>query len=680
MRRSLMAACIGLALICFSSSLFAQPPDTLWTRTFGTNRPDQGFDVQQTLDGGYVLAGYTTTANPDNSLYNLIKTNANGTMLWSRTWNHSDLWDECYVVQQTPDSGYVLAGGTYSFAADWDFWVVKTNANGDSLWSRTIGGPDADQCYSLQTVDGGFVFAGATRSFGNGNWKMWMVRTDANGDSLWTRTFNGGFLSQCNTVCRTADDGYALAGYTMYGDGNSDFYLVNTDVNGDTLWTRTFGGARQQICYSIEQTSDGGYILAGTTSPANGDIDAWLVKTDANGNELWNRQFGGNTYDEFRSVRQTLDGGYIVAGFTQSFGAGFTDWWIIKTDANGDSLWSRTYGGAGSENCRSVQQTSDGGYVFAGITSSFGVGSTDFWLVKTAPDHPLPSIVVTSPNGGEFWTVGQTQTVEWITNDVEGTVNIHLNRDYPNGAWDLLGQRDEDEPSLEWIVTAPVSVTCRIRVENADSTDVFDISNADFSIVQRSIRLNPPVIDFGEVPVDSQAVALLWIVSTGLSWLTVDSVICTPGPFSAWELVADIAPGESLSVLASFTPTDTTLRMGVITVYSNAGDSTVVCRGRGILETGGIRNELLPNEYSLSVYPNPFNPSTEIRYVLPRAGHVTLRVVDVLGRHVTTLVDRIAEAGAHRVTFDGTELSSGCYFVRFESPQFNAEQKIILVK
>jgi len=207
-------------------------------------------------------------------------------------------------------------------------------------------------------------------------------------DSLWSRAFGGANTDVCNSVQQTSDGGYFLAGSTYsFGSGLTDFWLVKTDAQGDSLRSRTFGGSDFEWCTSVQQTSDSGYVLAGhTRSFGAGNYDLWLVKTDANGDSLWSRTFGGSSNDYCSSVQQTSDGGYVLAGYTYSFGAGDYDFWLVKTDAQGDSLWSRTYGGTWEDCCWSFQQTSDGGYVLAGRTSSFGAGISDFWLVKTGPE------------------------------------------------------------------------------------------------------------------------------------------------------------------------------------------------------------------------------------------------------------------------------------------------------
>ncbi|MFH1009844.1 MAG: hypothetical protein V1784_01240, partial [bacterium] len=307
-----------------------EPPDSLWSRIYEGGSDDEYHSVRQTSDGGYILGGFTKSSGAGLEDFWLVRMNADGYPNFAHTFGGTSV-DRCHCAQQTADGGYMLAGYTYSFSgqpAYCDFWLVKTDADGDSLWSRTFGGSNADACYcAQQTTDGGYILAGQTSS---------------------------------------------------YGAGIADFWLVKTNANGDSLWSRTFGGSQDDECYSVQQTLDGGYILAGETSSFGaGGGDFWLVKTNANGDSVWSRTFGGNDWEECRCVQQTSDGGYILAGLTQSFGAGSIDFWLVKTDANGDRVWSRTFGGTENDRCYSVQQTADGGYILAGDTRSFGAGIFD---------------------------------------------------------------------------------------------------------------------------------------------------------------------------------------------------------------------------------------------------------------------------------------------------------------
>jgi hypothetical protein len=364
---------------------FAQ--EALWSRTYGgSSDEDFGWSVQQTTDGGYIVTGYTYSFGAGEGDVYLIKTDSLGDTLWTRTCGGSDReWGRS--VQQTTDGGYIVVGSTRSFGAgEGDVYLIKTDSNGDTLWTRTYGGSDGgDGGGSVQqTTDEGYIVAGVTSSFGAGESDVYLIKTDSLGDTLWTRTYGGSGEDCGRFVLQTKDGGYMVAGYTYsFGAGNRDVYLIKTDPTGDTLWTRTYGGSGWDEGTSVQQTTDGGYVVAGRTDSFGvGYWAVYLIKTDSNGDTLWTRTYGGSSGDVSNSVQQTTDGGYIVAGETNSFGAGEDDVYLIKTDSLGDTLWTRTYGGSSWEQGSSVQQTTDGGYVVAGWTHSFGAGGGDFMLTK----------------------------------------------------------------------------------------------------------------------------------------------------------------------------------------------------------------------------------------------------------------------------------------------------------
>jgi len=354
-------------------------------RTYGGTNTDVANSVVQTSDGGYALAGYTSSYGAGGQDMWLVKTDSAGNHLWNKTYGGTE-YDGAYSLVQTSDGGYALGGYTGSFGAGYrDMWLVKTDGGGNMLWNKTYGGTDYDEAYSLaQTSDGGYALAGYTY-FSSGDTDFYLTKTDGAGNLLWNKTYGGTLDDVAWSMVQASDGGYALAGWThSFGAGYYDMWLVKTDGAGNKQWNRTYGGTNNDGAWSVVQTDDGGYALAGfTDSLGAGLSDMWLVKTDGTGNMQWGRTYGGTGYEEARSVVKTIDGGYALGGFTGSFGVGDYDMWLVRTDGFGNMFWSRAFGGTGSDGIRSVVQTSNGGYALAGYTYSFGVGDSDMWLIKT---------------------------------------------------------------------------------------------------------------------------------------------------------------------------------------------------------------------------------------------------------------------------------------------------------
>jgi len=343
--------------------------------------------------------------------------------------------DLLYGLEKTADGGFMVAGASSSTnsakktAANLgglDFWVAKLNSNGVALWDKSFGGTGDDGAFVVRrTLDDGFVFGGYSASSTNGNKTslsygardFWIVRLDKEGNKLWDRAYGGSRDDLLYTLQQTSDGGFICAGEsssvvsgnkTSAGFGGIDFWVVRLDANGQKMWDKSYGGTGDEACYSLQITSDGGFILAGNSSsgaegskssPGFGGLDYWVVRLDANGNKLWDVTLGGTADDGFNSVSvvQTPDGGYLVGGDSSSDPSGsklsenygLDDYWVVKLDGNGVKIWEQSLGGTGSDYLTSLAQNSDGSYLLAGgsespagpTKTSASLGQVDLWLV-----------------------------------------------------------------------------------------------------------------------------------------------------------------------------------------------------------------------------------------------------------------------------------------------------------
>ncbi len=298
--------------------------------------------------------------------------------------------DELYSIQQTSDAGYIATGRTKSYGENnYDLFLVKTDKSGNILWQKNYGGAKEDEGYSVEvTGDDGYIVAGRTRSYGSGMYDVWLMKVDQSGEKTWDKTFGGALDDEASSIKETNDGGFIIAGSTKStGLGMYDLWLLRIDRFGGKVWDKTYGGSGDDMGDSIQEISEGGFIVAGTTgSSGNGDTDALLIKIDSNGNELWKKTFGGpgserNPWSRGWSVQQTDDGGFAMLGSTNSFGSGGYDIWFIKTDANGDKITDKVYGGPYNDEGGSLVETREGEHILIGSTSSFGSGGYDAWLI-----------------------------------------------------------------------------------------------------------------------------------------------------------------------------------------------------------------------------------------------------------------------------------------------------------
>ena len=396
-------------------------PVQYWAQTYGGDGADYAYSARQTSDGGYIVAGSTSSFGAGGDDFGVLKLTSAGDIEWQKTYGGEGT-DCAYSIEPTSDGGYIIAGKTNSFGAgDYDFWVLKLNSIGNIQWQKAYGAAGNDCAYSIQqTSDGGYITAGKTSSSGAGGDDFWVLKLDPSGNIYWQKTYGGGFNDCAYSIEETTEGGYIVAGKTeSFGAGGSDFWVLKLYSNGNTEWQRAYGGDGDDCAYSVQQTSVGGYILAGkTNSFGAGDYDFWVLKLDPVGKIQWQRTYGGTEVDYASAVHLTSGERYILAGYTESFGAKGGDFWVLMLTPDGDLEWQKTCGGASLDSASSIQQTSDGGYIVAGRTASFGAAGGNFWLLKLDPNGLI---------GSECPLIGSSAAVSAATDAAGVDIEIAAN-------------------------------------------------------------------------------------------------------------------------------------------------------------------------------------------------------------------------------------------------------------
>ncbi len=567
-------------------------------------------------------------------------------------------------------------------------------------------------------------------------------------DSLWSYTYGGISRDRGYSVIETTDGGLAVAGVYMHSSSHysRDAYLVKTDANGEVEWERTYdaGGEeeREENSREVIQTSDGGYLLACQTY-SNDDTspDCWAVKTDSAGEIEWANSYGGDDYEDSRSVIETGDGCYLLVGYTTSFGAGAHDFYLVKIDSDGEEIWSRTYGGDLMDYGMDILSTNDGCYMICGNTRSFGNGSKDYYMVKIDGDG---EIVWSSALGTELWEScygvvqthdggyaligfqeeGEDRDVFLVITDDEGEELWTQNYEDRYGVWgkDIVQTADGD-----FVIASSSTVRehghgydfslFRVEAENGEivwSTVYGDRrSEFSFSLVQTTDGGYAMTGYTSNSSEEGQNLTCVWLVKTGtdiLRWLSMpdtsfaqDSTLIyemeyfhdyiSPAVYIDSALVFSVRNGRHI---------DGNIEDGQLIITSDEdwfgldslrlimfeeddednGDTTYL--RITILEDNDITNLPeydTPRKFSLiEAYPNPFNSTTSIAYSLTVPERITVKIFDLSGREVATLVDGRLEAGNHHVHWNGLNTPSGVYVCRLEAGGFMKSVKLVLLR
>jgi hypothetical protein len=415
-----------------------------WETTYGYNEPsyDKAYSAQRTSDGGHIIVGttndlYFSQAGDVTDVY-LVKTDEDGNETWSNTFGEADIYEHASEIKQTSDGGYIIVGRTTS--VDPNVYLIKTDASGtkEAGWPKIFGSDEVDEGESvLQTADGGYLVAGHTSAGGDPN--IYLIKTDASGNEVWSKSFGGVGTDKALAINYADNDSYIITGQTEISSADhSDVILMKIRDNGVFIWQQTFGGNGTDVGESVMQTADGGYIIAGEKGIYNAQdgkyrSDVYLIKTDPNGVEIWSKTFGGSGDDRAYSVRQTMDGGYIVGGYSSSFNAASQNAYLIKTDPDGNLLWQNTFGGNQWEQACSAEELDDGSYMVAGYIYS-GMPQYDFYLSQYTPDRLCHDPRGTWNGGIESDTYGTAAGTisNWMINDDSASDDL-----ITSGSWQI---------------------------------------------------------------------------------------------------------------------------------------------------------------------------------------------------------------------------------------------------
>ncbi len=492
--------------------------DILWDETFGGTDEDRGRYATETSDGGFIMTGESKSYGSGNRDLWLLKTDENGSEEWNETFGGSGE-DLGFVVQETSDGEFVVCGFTSpgTNRNQRDLWIVKTFANGTLNWSRTYGGTSQEEGrFLIETDDGGLIFTGFTGSYGSGGLDIWVIKTYANGTEQWNETYGWQYRDEGHSIRPTSDGGYILGGRGAppSGGGGQDLVLMKIDDEGTLDWTETWGGSGMDEAWDAQEIEGGDILVSGRTfSYGQGNGDLYLIKTDGNGSEEFEKTYGGSKEDLGKLFTETPDGNYAIIGRTRSYvsgGSSDIDIWLLVVDSDGVEIVNETYAGNGWDEARSILMTSDGNYIIAGSYGDTDRDETHFWLLKLEgpPPNVAPELVNGDhdpKNGNTYTWYNFTVTYRDANNDTPAFV--YANIDGTNHSMDKVNSTDDD-------FVGGVDYHYRTRLTAGDH-DYYFVTDDGVHTNSTTVRTTGTVIpEFGSlavmISVTMFAMVLIW--------------------------------------------------------------------------------------------------------------------------------------------------------------------------
>ncbi len=613
---------IVLLLCLFAVSVTASGQ---WAATYGGSDWDEASCIRQTSDGGYIVAGTTNPFGAGNEDFWVLKLSASGGIQWQKTYGTSS-WEEAYSVLEADSGGYLIVGESGGGIA-----AMKLDKYGNIEWQKRYWGAYLGYAASSsvqQTSDGGFVIAG--RTWLGPSTDYWVLKLAANGEIQWQKAYGGSSWDQAYAIQQTADEGYIVAGTTnSFGMGNSDYWILKLNAVGNIQWQKTYGGCSWDQAYAVQETADGGYIVAGSTeSFGAGNSDFWVLKLNATGVIQWERTYGGSSWDEAYVIQETADGGYVLAGYSWSFG-GYS--WILKLTANGAIERQKTIGGTSWIQARSIQETLDDGYIVGGSAYSLDTDSEDFFVARLDADLNIPlcglissTYVTGQTSSATVWT---SSASVWMTDTFASTTTATVTATNVVRNFICAPSVSFPDPELEHAIRVALNKpTGPLTIDDLESlTALYAEDNHITDLTGLELCANLRVLDLGKLGTSNEISDLSPLSGlNNLLWLYLDG-----------NNITDLSPLEYLTNLVT------------LCLYGNEITDLAALSG-------------LVNLERLLLGAN------KITDLAPLTGLTSLRTLDLKGNNITNIQPLLANTGLG--AGDSVNLQENCLDLDEGSP------------